>query len=420
MTLGDDLTPAQEQEVLKLLGASRQDRTLRITSKETVEGSKGIIDIPPGTPAISSTSIVCQRAGSGIDVRTRNIEEVTAGMYAQALLTAGITDAQIQVVAPSDARAEGLTALTGVFKAYRLSPCVGGKLDPERERLAQRELALTVDLGESLGDRQAASELVLNTQEQVVARKLRGRDEIQGLITQQLRDRDSNVPSSVRNRLTGLMVELGSPQVDWGGYSKGWTLRQVDRNHVRISARPAGQGTEDNGATVRGTVTQVSGNRVTVRRASGGAETIRPDAKVEVVRNGQPATLAQLQPTDQVTVERNTSGNAVRIVATSAGRAAVPSVITGEVARKGAELMRVSTGQGAHRDVRLAGNTAGLEVVRNGRMARLGDVQRGDRVTVTLRADGTPSRIVATSGATAGNTSASPNPGLLLLLLPLF
>ncbi|MDP9380601.1 MAG: hypothetical protein M3Q29_10740, partial [Chloroflexota bacterium] len=44
----------------------------------------------------------------------------------------------------------------------------------------------------------------------------------------------SDVPADERNRLIDLMVDLGSPNVDWGGYSQGWTLQRENRNQVRI------------------------------------------------------------------------------------------------------------------------------------------------------------------------------------------
>lgn len=432
VTLGDDLTEAQETEVLELLGASRQDRIIRVTSEETTRGSRGIIEIPPGTPAISSTAIICRPEGSGIDVRTQNIEEVTAGMYAQSLVTAGITDADVRVAAPEDAPAEGLTALTGIFKAYRQSPCTGGELDPERERLAQRELATTVELGEAIGDREAASEVVLNTQEQVVSRKLRGRAQIQQVVDRQLEAQGGgDVPDAARNRLVNLMVELGSPDVDWGGYAQGWTVRRENRNQVRITPRrapatatagPDATAAPDAGDAVTGTVTGVAGGRLTVDTA-GGTETIAAGDNVEVVRNGRPATVGDIQATDRVTVERDANGRATRIVATSTGAQGAPdagSVVTGTVTAAAANALTVRTGDGATRNITLA-NAQGLDVTRNRRDATVGDIRRGDRVVVTLAANDRPTRIVATSRPRRNNNgSDGPNPAWLLTLLPLF
>ncbi len=421
VTVGDDLTEAQQTEVLRLLGASRDDRIIRVTTPETVRASRGIIEIPPGTPSISSTAITCRPKGSGIDVQVQNIEEVTAGMYAQSLLTAGITDADLRVAAPADAPAEGLTALTGIFKAYRLSPCTGGKLDPARERLAQRELATTVDLGEAIGDREAASEVVLNTQEQVVSRKLRSRAEIEQVVTRQLRSRGGgDVPAAARNQVVDLMTDLGSPDVDWGGYAQGWDVERQNRNQVSINVRPsaAGTATPDAGDRLRATVNNVTGNRLAVTGPNG-EETITAGRDVEVIRNGNPATLREIRPKDTVVVERDARGTATRIVATSAGgtnTGAAGRTFTGNVATAGAGALSVLTASGTE-NVRTA-NARNVEVLRNGRDATVAQIQPGDQVTVTLDANNVPTRIVARSQQTGGGETPSPLP--LLALLPLF
>lgn len=493
VTLGADLTEAQRNEVLRLLGASRQDRTLEVTTEETIRGSRGIIEIAPGTPSISSTAITCRPEGTGIQVRTRNIEAVTAGMYAQALLTAGITDASLVVAAPEGAPAEGLTALTGIFKAYRLSPCTT-RLDPQRERLAQQELAITADLGEALGDQQAAASAVLNTQEQVVSRKLRTRAEIQQVVDSQLQNQESQVPAALRSRLVNLMVRLGSP-IDWGGYSQGWQLQRIDQNRVSISARPAqaatpgatgtaGPGATATGAagsTLEGTVQNVAAGGISVTTAGGATEAVPLADDVEVVRNDQPATLADIQPNDRVTVERDATGRATRIVAASTdataattGTAPVPTgtaaaaettpptdtpatppvestevattastadpeagasptapvlgqsggIISGTVTGREGNALNIRTGAGTSQNVPLT-NVQNLSVTRNGAEASVGDIQEGDEVTVTLGSNGVPRSILATSAAAPEDGGGYINwlwclLGLLLLLPLLF
>lgn len=441
VTLGADLTQEQEREVLDLLGADRQDRIIRVTTAETKKASEGIIDLPEDFPSISSTAITCRPQGSGINVRTQNIQSVTAGMYAQSLLTAGITDVDLSVAAPEDAEAEGLTALTGIFKAYRSSPCTGEKLDPQRERLAQRELGITADLGEAVGDQGQAASIVLNTQEQVVSRKLRDRAEIQQVLDNQLRNAGGQeIPDGLRNRLLGLMTDLGSPDVRWGGYAQGWRIQNLNDNQVRISAQPAAQGTpnatgtpdaatptttptatpagtQTGGDTIEGTVQGVTADGITIARASGGLETIPATANIPVVRDGQPATLSAIQRTDRVSIERDARGKAVRIVATSAAPAA-GSVVTGRITQAGGDVLRVRTQDGNTRDIRLA-NTQGVEVTRNGKNATVRDIRPGDTVTVTLRADDTPARIVARSAPARSNGGNGDSLGWLALIIPL-
>ncbi len=157
---------------------------------------------------------------------------------------------------------------------------------------------------------------------------------------------DKEVPTRVRSDLVAVMTDLCSPDVDWGGYSKGWDVRRQDRNNVRISARPG----EEGAAGARGD-------------ARGG-------------------------------------------------------VVTGLVTGIAGNALRVRTEEGSTQNIGIA-EAADLDVVRNGKDARLRDVRQGDQVRVTLNADRVPTRIVATSRAAPARRSG-PNPGWLLLLVPPF
>ena len=139
ITLGVDLMPEQRQALLQRFGAREgTDKILTIETPEMRAAMQDIIPVPEGYTSVSSTSLACGAAGSGLRVTTENITRVTAGMYAGALLTAGIGDADFTVAAPSDAQAEGMTALTGVFKGFEGGACGRGEIEPARRELAYR------------------------------------------------------------------------------------------------------------------------------------------------------------------------------------------------------------------------------------------------------------------------------------------
>ena len=56
------------------------------------------------------------KRGSGITVNTKNITYCTAGMYENALATAGLEDAEVIVAAPTPI--SGTAALIGAIEAY--------------------------------------------------------------------------------------------------------------------------------------------------------------------------------------------------------------------------------------------------------------------------------------------------------------
>ncbi|WP_143522330.1 DUF1002 domain-containing protein, partial [Pseudomonas sp. 2822-17] len=72
-----------------------------------------------GSRSISSSMIIIGDEGSGINVETNNITWVSEGMYANALITAGVKDANVYVTALFNVSGTG--ALTGLIKAYELT-----------------------------------------------------------------------------------------------------------------------------------------------------------------------------------------------------------------------------------------------------------------------------------------------------------
>lgn len=382
VVVGADLERAQRRAVFRLVGATPRDKVIRVTTEETLRAASGIVDLPRDTPSISSASITCQPQGAGISVRTRNIQTVTAGMYAQALVTAGVTDAALVVAAPRDAPAEGLTALAGIFKAYRLSPCSAERLDPERERLAHREVALTADLAQVLDDPTAAASVVLGTQEQVVSRKLTSREEIGGVLDERLARSGERVPRSLRNRLVSLMASLSSPDIEWGGYAGGWRLERANKRSVRIAAHPA-------------------------QRAAPGAERVPTEQpEREDLATGAPAAGSTAVPQAWAT------GAAVGAAADGRDGGAVAGTVLGV----GGGALRVGTEDGAERSIPV-GDARGLVVTRDGEGATLGEIREGDAVNVSLGPDGAPSGIAARSAGGGRDASSEGWPWLLTPLL---
>src|SRR4051812_46634768 len=108
ITLGESLSPAQKQELLDYFGSGDDDKIETVTVADTQEAMKGIIDTPI-LSAYSSTALTCRDLGEGLEVKTHNIDLITPSMFAMALVTAGIGDADLVVAAPNDASAQGMT-----------------------------------------------------------------------------------------------------------------------------------------------------------------------------------------------------------------------------------------------------------------------------------------------------------------------
>ena len=93
-----------------------------------------------------------ERKGHGVQVNIvepKNITRVTDTQYANAAITAGVSDVQIDVIALTPATGE--SALTGVYKALEGN---GVKVDTERSQVAQDELETTNDIAQKYSNQE--------------------------------------------------------------------------------------------------------------------------------------------------------------------------------------------------------------------------------------------------------------------------
>lgn len=122
IAFGQDLKASEKQKVLQQFGINESDlsdyKTIEITNQEEHDYLGDYIDAKViGSRALSSVMIVKTEKGSGIQVETKNITYCTSGMYCNALVTAGLEDAQVTVVGPFGI--SGTSALVGARGVFR-------------------------------------------------------------------------------------------------------------------------------------------------------------------------------------------------------------------------------------------------------------------------------------------------------------
>ena len=104
LALGADLTADQQHTVLSYMGIDVADfDNYDVVYVNNDEEHKYLDAYVPkkqiGTKALSSVLISLTDKGNGIKVSTYNINYCTAGMYKNALATAGISDQPLQILA---------------------------------------------------------------------------------------------------------------------------------------------------------------------------------------------------------------------------------------------------------------------------------------------------------------------------------
>lgn len=165
---GAGLSASQLSETMSLFGITSDD-----VESQTAYGSDLVKYLGEGSGNDSAmlSSVVVNRtsSGSGITVKIltpENITKITADQYKNPLVTAGITDATIQVA--SVVKVTGESALTGVYKAFEAN---GETIDTDRAQLAQEELTTTQEVAGNIVDsaNSATSDSTLSSSEQSAA-----------------------------------------------------------------------------------------------------------------------------------------------------------------------------------------------------------------------------------------------------------
>lgn len=138
---GGGLSNQQIKETSKLLGI--KDENTVTTTKATGEDLVKYLGAGEANTSVMISSVMVQKRNKGEGVKVhiatpKNITLVTSEQYANAAITAGVADAEIEVAAVS--KVTGESALTGVYKAFEANGVV---LDGKRTAVAQQELELT-------------------------------------------------------------------------------------------------------------------------------------------------------------------------------------------------------------------------------------------------------------------------------------
>lgn len=183
LALGANLTAEQQTTVLELLGINPAELddydVIYVTNEEEHQYLGEYVSADKiGTRSLSSVLVVKREEGHGINITTKNISYCTIGMYKNALITAGITDADIIVAGPTPI--SGTAALVGALKAY--SVMTGEEVSEESMDAALNELVLTGDIAQIVGDSEKAEELLAYLKQVIIENGLDSEEEIQEAI----------------------------------------------------------------------------------------------------------------------------------------------------------------------------------------------------------------------------------------------
>lgn len=214
---GANLSDAEKESVKNSLEVKKEAEVEEIT----VNGNDLVNYIKGGDSRArmySSAKITRQEEGKGLVitiVTEENITQVTPEMYANAMLTAGIEDAVVEVAAPK--KVTGHSALVGIYKAYEVT---GEKLDTERTDVANDELNLATKFSEESGvDPDKVAELLTEIKKQIAEKNPATKEEVEKIVTEQLNKLNIELSEADRQLLIELMDRIRNLNIDFSKLS---------------------------------------------------------------------------------------------------------------------------------------------------------------------------------------------------------
>lgn len=216
LALGADLTADQKAVVLASMGISEAELgdydVVTTTNKEEHDSlDKYISPALIGTKSLSSVLVKPASSGHGVVVTTNNINYCTTNMYRNALITAGVTDADIVVSAPT--QISGTAALIGALKAYER---MSGKTVTEKALdTSLNELVTTGQLKEAVGSDDEAEELIAYIKTVIATNDLNTKEEIEAAIRKGMVDKNVKLSEEEIAQIVDLMMKVKAMGIDY-------------------------------------------------------------------------------------------------------------------------------------------------------------------------------------------------------------
>ena len=212
VTLGADLTNQQKEDMLKYFGVTRQEANVQEVNKdEEVKYLGGVASQNQiGTKSISCSYVEPTNTG-GLNVTVHNIYWVNESMIKNALITAGIENANVKAAAPFNV--SGTAALTGILKGFE-SSTNGKKIDENKKKAANEELVTTGNLGEKIGQDKAAG-LINEVKKEVVKEKPKNEKEVEKIVVNVTNNYNYNLGQDDIKRITALMEKINGLNLDF-------------------------------------------------------------------------------------------------------------------------------------------------------------------------------------------------------------
>lgn len=212
VTLGVNLNDYQKSQMLNEFGVSKDKVTVDTINNEDIISQLGLDpnDEANKKGGCYSSSYVKLTESGGVSVQANNLTEVTSLMLSNALITCGITNAQIKASSPFPVT--GTSALAGILKGFEAAN--GQEISLKNKKAAQEEVETTSSLGDTIGHDEAAK-VVSDIKNDVIKKAPKSTEEVNKLVNKALSDYTVKIPDEEKQKIVNLMVNINNLNINY-------------------------------------------------------------------------------------------------------------------------------------------------------------------------------------------------------------
>lgn len=219
VTLGANLTEQQRQEMFQEFGVKASDVKVINMTVQDIRKQLGLPPAPANVKgnAYSSAFVRVEEPGYGIKVKTKNLTAVTPEMLSNALLTSGVTDADVYATAPFEVT--GTSALAGVIQAFE--DATGKEIPEKNKQVARQEISITDSLSQAKTDdgkeigKTGAATIVNDAKKEVIKEKPKNDREVGKIVNGVAKDYNVQLTPEQQEEFVKLMSEVNSLNLNY-------------------------------------------------------------------------------------------------------------------------------------------------------------------------------------------------------------
>lgn len=212
-SIANDLTAEEKKMVYDFFGVPKENVQEFITNNaDERKALLGIVSEAQIGNVTKSSALVEPTNAGGIIVETKNLTFVSDTMITNTLITLGVKNAKIKAVAPFPVSGTG--ALTGIIKCFENSKNSDMEITEEQKEVANEELVMTGQLGDSLG-KDEASAVINEIKTQVIKDSPKTDIEIGNIVANVINNYNIFVSPENREKIVSVMSKINGLDIEY-------------------------------------------------------------------------------------------------------------------------------------------------------------------------------------------------------------